>query len=460
LGIVNNEGNYILTVCKILLRAKFLEGRPDETRVFSVPQTQSQQSEIVGDNVMPLYRRLKIDNSLARTKKRVAWWRESDGLPQMSDTVLPASVYEQILDALKDQPPFTMRDAVTDIIARTIALQGDRKVAEKLSNLCASNDPTSLRLLAHFGNLSRFIKNVPSKDPKEKQEYFKTFSMDTFPEIGLNWAFDFFMRDMPIRPNARHWRLAVLYYLHLNAITHRYPIRRVLDILLLPVSQGISIPVSTFHLILNHIATERQGTDTDTFTLKGEMFQRLEVMSTVIRQMKSDFGYDYSHDEEIFLALYKACCQPFPTIAELIRDIEKPLVHHEVEYHKLLIKFYADKYIPMSPEFFILELMSFAHQHKWRSFRKRWSYTQPHAVHKDTDMWTVFWGCLARGQDEYFIRLALRDHFPEMMDEGESLVMNRNIGIALARCLEIADPQKNEYHVQRRAVDRILETFE
>ena len=103
--------------------------------------------------------------------------------------------------------------------------------------------------------------------------------------------------------------------------------------------------------------------------------------------------------------------------------------------------------------------MSFAHQHKWRSFRKRWIYTQPQAVNKDADMWTVFWGCLARGQDEYYIRLALRENFPEMMDEGESLVMNKNIGIALARCLEIVDPQKHEFGVQRKAVEGILRSF-
>ena len=328
-------------------------GRPDESQVFAVPGRKSEDPEIVGD-IIPGYGRLKVDNSQARTKKTAAWWKESESLPRMSDTVLPSSVYDRILDALKDQPPFSKRDAATDLIARTIALQGDREVAEKLANLCASNDPASLRLLVHFGNLSRFTKKAPS-NIKEKAEYFNSFSMHPFPETGFNWAFDFFMRDMPIRPNAHHWRLAVLYYLHLNTVTHRYPVRRILDILLLPISQGISIPRSTFHLILNHIAMERSGSINDASTSKGEMFQRLQVMSTVIKDMKADFGYDYRQDEEVYLALYKACCQPMPTIFELIRDINEPLKHHELDYYKLLIKFYADKHIPMSPEFFILE---------------------------------------------------------------------------------------------------------
>jgi hypothetical protein len=395
-------------------------------------------------------------------KKQVAWWSESK-LPQMSDTILPASVYDQLLDALRDQPPFSSRDSVTEFIARTIAVQSDRKIGEKLSNLCASNDPPSLRLLTHFGNLARFRRKLP-EDEHEKELYLHTFTMDPFPEKGFVWAFDFFMRDMPIRPNAHHWRLAVLFYLQLNTCSHRYHIRRILDILLLPVSQGMSIPVSTFHVILNHIAMERPNNrtikNTPRHELKHDQHQRIRVMSTIIKDMKSDFGYEYRYDEEVYLALYKACSQPFPTINELISDIEKPLVHHRMEYYRMLVKFYYDQQLLMSPEFLMLELMAFAHQHKWRSFLKRWNWTKATAIERDADLWTVFWGLLARGQNEYYIRLSLRDHFHEMLDEQNSIAWSKNIAIALERCLEIADPHQREYENQRRATQRIFESFE
>src|SRR5208282_2368560 len=110
-----------------------------------------------------------------------------------------------------------------------------------------------------------------------------------------------------------------------------------------------------------------------------------------------------------------------------------------------LVKFYYDQQLLMSPEFLMLELMAFAHQHKWRSFLKRWNWTKAIGIERDGDLWTVFWGLLARGQNEYYIRSSLRDHFPEMLDEQNGMGWSRNIAIALERCLEIADPHKREY---------------
>src|SRR5579862_9151914 len=107
--------------------------------------------------------RWKRGNFPTVPQKQAAWWGMSyETLPSLSDTILPSSVCEQLLDALRGLPPLAPRDVGLDRIARSIAIQGDRQVAEKLRNLCASNDAGSLLLLAHFGNLSRFIKSSAS----------------------------------------------------------------------------------------------------------------------------------------------------------------------------------------------------------------------------------------------------------------------------------------------------------
>ena len=77
-------------------------------------------------------------------------------------------------------------------------------------------------------------------------------------------------------------------------------------------------------------------------------------------------------------------------------------------------------------------------------------------IGKDADMWAMFWGCLARGGHEYHIRTALKDHYHEMLDEGEHLVFNENIGIALGKCLEIVDPEEREFKGPRFAVRSML----
>ena len=207
-----------------------------------------------GKYAAPPHLRWKTSDPGMQIKQHATWWNESQfTLPSLADTILPSSLHPQILDALKNQPPFQARDDATDFIARAIALQGDRNIAGKLSNLSASNDPAALKLLTHFGHLSRFIKE--SYSLTQDEHYWTGYRFDPFPEQGIEWAFDFFLRDMPTRPNADHWRLAILFYLNLGMVAPtNFRIRRILDILLLPVSQGITIPRSTFHLILNHIA--------------------------------------------------------------------------------------------------------------------------------------------------------------------------------------------------------------
>jgi hypothetical protein len=287
--------------------------------------------------------------------------------------------------------------------------------------------------------------------------------MDPFPETGFEWAFDFFLRDMPIRPTPHHWRLAILFYLNLEMVSPtQYRTRRLLELLLLPVSQGISIPRSMFHLILNHIATsstelrdvEAEATHYPTFLKNVHL--RLALMNHFLQVMKTDFSYDCLHDEEVYLALYKACSQPYPTLSDLIRDIDLPLPMHHYDARKLRITYYLDQNLPMSPEFFILELMGFALRGKWESFFKRWHWTVESGIGKDADMWAMFWGCLARGGHEYHIRTALKDHYPEMLDEGDHLVFNENIGIALDKCLKLVDPKKREFRGQRFAVRSML----
>ena len=93
---------------------------------------------------------------------------------------------------------------------------------------------------------------------------------------------------------------------------------------------------------------------------------------------------------------------------------------------------------------------------KWGSFFKRWRWTVSSGIGKDADMWAMFWACLARGGHEYHIRTALKDHYNEMLDEGEHLMFNENIGIALEKCLEIVDPEESEFHGQRFAVRRMV----
>jgi hypothetical protein len=408
------------------------------------------------------YPNWKTSHQNDEPKKHAAWWGDSaKSLNSLSDTILPSSVYEELLNQLKGQPPFSPPNANTQLLARTIALQGNRTRADKLANLSASNDPTSLRLLSHFGNLSQFVK--ASESAPDARLYRSTFAVDPFPETGFEWAFDFFLRDMPIRPTPHHWRLAILFYLNLEMVSPtQYRVRKLLELLLLPVSQGISIPRSTFHLILNHIATssperrdiEAEATDYPTF-LKN-VHRRLVLMNNFLQVMKTDFGYECRHDEEVYLALYKACSQPFPTLCDLIRDIDLPLPTHHSEVRKLRIAYYLDQNLPLSPEFFILELMGFAHRGKWESFLKRWRWTVDSGIGKDADMWAVFWGCLARGGHEYHIRTALKDHYHEMLDEGEHLVFNENIGIALGKCLEIVDPEEREFHGHRFAVRSML----
>jgi len=411
------------------------------------------------------YSRLKVARSGDVNSTKISWWKKPKLLPEASDLQLPGEVYEQFLDALRGQPPFTERDDDTDLLARTIAIQGSRYQADKLANVYASKDPDSLRLLAHFGMLACFTKLFQEADEKQRHELLRNFRMEPFPEMGFKWALDFFIRDLPIRPASHHYHLALMYYLNLSRIApHHYPPIRILDIMLLVTSQGMQIPRSTFHLILNHIATKHpfppHGSHTTSNAgLRVQLKDRLHNMTTIIKRMKADFGLEYFQDEEIYLALYRASCDPFPTIPDLIRDITLPLPLHAFEFSEMAVRFFADKYIPKSPEFFMLELMSFAHRRRWRSFFKRWLWLVKFGVTRDADLWTVFWGCLARGQHEYDIRLALTNQFPEMMDEGEGLRMNRDIGIALKRCLELVDPENLEFEMQRKVTGRILETF-
>ena len=409
--------------------------------------------------ITPKQLRWKVGDPVAIPKKKGAWWGESQtSLTHLTDTVLPSSIYENLINNLKSQPPFATRDAATSATARMVALLDGRNAAEKLANLAASNDPAMLLLLSHFGHLSRWVKS--GHDDKTP------FSIDPFPEKGSQWAFDFFLRDMPIRPGRHHWNLAVLCYLHLQTqFPSQYPILRLLDVLLLPISQGIAIPVSTFHSILNHIAlASPEHRDVDQEELHYGIFlknvrRRLRAMQIFIHGMKSQFGYEYAKDEEVYLALYKASCQPYPTISELIRDIDLPLPKHHRDERRMLITHYFNQAVPMTPEFFILELLQFGHLHKWRSFLKRWRWATEAGIVKDEDMWTVFWACLARGRHEYYIRYALRESYYDMMEDGKQLILNRNIGIALAKCLEIVDPEEREFRNQRRAAKSMVEAI-
>jgi len=413
--------------------------------------------------------RWKKGGDEAMPQKQAAWWGKSyDTHPRLSDTILPSSVFEQLFDALRSQSPFTPRDAALDSVAQTIALQGDRKVAEKLRNLSAANDSGSLLLLAHFGNLSRFIKEAKSVD--NVRGAASKFSMDPFPEKGFKWAFDFFLRDMPVRPSAHHWWLAILYYLNLQMHDHRqYPIGRLRDILLLPVSQGISIPRSAFHVILNHIALSspenrdnwRESQIENIF--RRNVTDRLATLDSFLQCMKSQFGYDYTHDEEVYLAAYKACCQPYPTLTQLINDIDLPLPRHHNEERRILIQQYFQRNMLFSPEFFVLELLQFAHMQKWRSFLKRWNVTRNVGLGKDADMWSLFWCTLARGADQVTIRSALRHNFHEMLDEGFGTAVSKSMksmAIGLLKCVEIVDPNRLEFTEQRDVAERLLNRFQ
>lgn len=435
-------------------------------RYCASPQTRSVHVSTNSKNEPSSQIRWKRPTDPSRPQKQAAWWGISyDMLPNLSDTILPSSVYDQLLDALRGLPPFAPRDAAMDRVAHTIAVQGDRRVAEKLKHLSASNDSGSLLLLAHFGNLSRFIKSSGSVDIS--QEYASTFTMDPFPEKGLQWAFDFFLRDMPVQPNAHHWRLAILYYLNLQMYDHKqYPIQRLRDILLLPVSQGISIPLSNFHVILNHIALSSPENRNFEEEMKNEYIfhkcvqGRLAAMDLFLRCMKSQFGYDYSRDEEVYLALYKACCQPYPTLPQLIDDINLPLRKHHNDYRRILIKQYFQKSLPISPELFVLELLQFAHMRKWRSFLKRWNWARDAGVGKDADMWSLFWVLLARGADQASIRMALRYNYHEMLDEGSHLVFNKSTAIGLTKCLDIVDPNGVEFVKHRSVAEGLSKSFE
>jgi hypothetical protein len=74
-------------------------------------------------------------------------------------------------------------------------------------------------------------------------------------------------------------------------------------------------------------------------------------------------------------------------------------------------------------------------------------------------MWSLYWCLLARGQNEQAIRIALKDGYPEMMFEGDQLVLNKDIAIGLARSLEIVDPRGMEYPNERGVVKRMMEDF-
>lgn len=383
----------------------------------------------------------------------------------MTDTVLPSSSCEQLLDQLRDQSPFSPRDTGTQSLARLIAFQSGPGFARKLSNLCAADDPASLVLLAHFGTLSRFIST--SRFVNDAETRLATYSVDPFPEKGFHWAFDFFQRDMPTRPDVNHWQLAVLFYLklHMHSPNH-YSIRRLLDVLLLPVSQGITISKSTLHLILNHIAisspehrdAHKEAEDSSLF-LKN-VNHRIQEIGFFVEVMKSRFGHDTIHDEEVYLAICKACCQPFQSLNEFIRDIDLPIPNHHIEGHlRRAIGDYFHENLRVSPEYFLLELLQFAHTGKWKSFLKRWGRTRSVGIGRDADMWTFFWACLARGQDEYHIRYALREYYNEMLDEGDYLVLNRNVATALVKCIDIVDPQELEFEQQRRVAKNILESI-
>lgn len=350
-----------------------------------------------------------------------------------------------------------------DRIARTISLQGDRRIAEKLSNLCASNDPGGLLLLAHFGHLARFIKN--SQSAIETTSHLSTFSMHPFPEKGFEWAFEFFLRDMPVRQTSYHWRLAILYYLNLQMHDPKtYHLRTLCDILLMSVSQGMLIPVSTIHLILNHIAlssTEHRnpGELTSQQTFHKYVNYRLAELEYFCQFFNKQFGYDYRRDEEVYMAMYKACCLPYSTLAELVHDIDKPLTKHYAFPPVVVVVQEYQKHFPVSPELHILELLQQAHRGKWPSFVKRWGWVRAGGVGRDTYMWSLYWCLLARGQNEQAIRIALKDGYPEMMFEGDQLVLNKDIAIGLARCLEIVDPRGMEYHHERGVVKRMMEDF-
>jgi hypothetical protein len=434
---------------------KLVRGVDNQAPAF--PLTQNEMADAPA-KVKPKGLRWRVSASGTSPKKRVAWWGDVQaGLASLTDTVLPPSIYENLLEDLRRQLPFAKRDLPTNATARSVALLGGRSAAEKLANLSASNDPATLRLLSHFGHLSRWVK-TGNNDAQ-------SFTVEPFPEKGAQWAFDFFLRDMPIRPEPQHWRLAIQYYLNLEAqFPREYPILRLLDILHLPVSQGISISRSMFHSILNHIALaspahrniEKEATDFDLFLQN--VHSRLKTMSTIISFMYSHFSYRYIHDEEVYLALFKACSQPLPTVSSLIQDINLPLPKHHRDDRRLLLTHYFQQHhnLPITPEFFLMDILLFAHLHKWRSFLKRWRWASEAGVAKDTEMWTVFWGCLARGQHEFFIRTALREMYHEMMDEGRYVgigsgrgVLNKDIGIALGKCLELVDPHEREFEAQR-----------
>jgi hypothetical protein len=410
------------------------------------------------------YSRLKLTKP-NDVKLKTSWWKKSQLLPDVSDLRLRPEIFEQFVDALKSQPPFAERDDATDLLARTLAIKGSRHQAEKLANLAASKDSASLRLLSHFGILARFTREFQLGNDYLRSHILDTFKVEPFKEMGFNWALDFFMRDMPIRCTAHHYHMAVMYYLNLTRLApDLYPATRILDIMLLAMSQGIQFPRSTFHLILNHIATERPfppaGSDAyHVPDLREQATQRFYAMTTIIKHMKSDFGLEYIHDEEIYLALYRAASERFLTISELMHHLHFPLPFHPFTFSEIAVRFFADKHIPKSPEFFMLEVMGFAHRRKWRSFLKRWQWLVRFGVTKDADLWTIFWACLARGQEEFFIRWALTEQFPEMMDEGEGLQMTRNIGVALNRCLEIVDPERLGFEMQWKVAGRILEAF-
>lgn len=406
---------------------------------------------------------LKDANREEPEKKQVAWWGRSKQNPLLSlfpyldNAILPPDIYEKLLDKLRNKPPFTLPSRRTNILAKRIAFQGDIRKARTLANLGAAKDPSTLVLISHFGHLARFITNGGSN---LDGSYLNTFEVDGHPEKGFEWALDFFLRDMPLNSQAKHWQLVVLYYIQLEMCSPRlYPLRRLCDVLLLPASQGITIAKSVFHLILNRIALTLQGErkgviEPPNFAAYSEM--QLKSMIQVLRAMEW-FGHDFRKDHEVHMAIWKATELPYQTLSELVRDLDKPFdtIHRPLlPAHFKLLERYHQKF-EITPEAFFLMISKAAALPLWKSFLTRWRIPKMRGFKRDSDMWTLFWACLARGRDEATIVSALTRDYEDMLDEGEFLRLPKEGLLALLKCLDIVDPQgltfeKSRWHVMQQ----------
>jgi ribosomal silencing factor RsfS len=409
---------------------------------------------------MPTFRHAPPNTPEVSSQKLAAWSSSPTNMfPKLSDTVALPSLYEQMLDRLRDQPPFSPRDPTPNRIAQALAVQGDMSIAEKLANLHAANDPHSLRLFAHFGNLSRFTQTLSTTSDVEACK--EGFTVEGHSEKGFKWAFDFFLRDMPARPNSPHWRLAMIYYLNLQMLDHaNFPLQRIFDLFLMPVSQGIHIPPATFHVILNHIAISSpehrdpvaEAADREHFLQR--VHHRLETIESVLHFMREQSGYVYTRDEEVHLAIYKASHQPFHTLTNHLRDISLPLERHHTHNRGVLKKYFYK--FPISPELFLLNLSYLSHVKKWAAFLDEWNSLLLNGITKDKQLWVWFWALLARGQDAQSARTALRYHFDDMMHTVGKTGVSKDVAVGLGQCVEVADPLGGDYLTQRTFVRNVL----